>query len=335
MDREKLKRGWVWNLTINSPYNGSIQGGKRPWVIVSNDMCNTNSPTIHMAPLTTREKRPLPTHVDVVDGRGINSTVLLEQIEIFNVDSLVGNPVWKLKDSEIAKVNTAIAVQFGNRGAALYEVESYLAKCEEYLNNLYEKYKEDLRQFSESLKVVPNQVSQEESITDPPEVIQEPSHNEEPIRSKVTSNPVVIDRITIGKRPHETQLEKFNRRLEASNRFKTKVEDPKCSEVEDSKPVKDSDITSWSLENIKKFLKDLYFNDTEEVSRIWNLTEKSVTTYKSRFLKGYKQSFSIEDKRKFISDCIKLPLKQVAEKWCIPSNKDIMKIRAEFEVDLG
>ena len=58
---------------------GSEQGGGRPAVVVSNDMCNRYSPVITVVFLTTREKKDLPTHVQIKSSR-YDSTALCEQV---------------------------------------------------------------------------------------------------------------------------------------------------------------------------------------------------------------------------------------------------------------
>ena len=73
-----MRRGDIYWIT-NDGQTGCEMANNRPALIVSNDMCNTHSPIIQMVPLTTANKRPLPTHVHIcVDGT--HSTVLCEQI---------------------------------------------------------------------------------------------------------------------------------------------------------------------------------------------------------------------------------------------------------------
>lgn len=76
-----FKRGQVWYINDNRKNIGSIQGKSRPYLVVSNDKCNANSPVIHMAPLTTQDKTSMPTHVQIYDPyRRINQVILCEQV---------------------------------------------------------------------------------------------------------------------------------------------------------------------------------------------------------------------------------------------------------------
>jgi mRNA interferase MazF len=66
---------------------GSIQGLKRPCVIISNNAANKFSPVIHVVPITSAStKRPLPTHVNIPTEYGVdkNSVILCEQQTIVN-----------------------------------------------------------------------------------------------------------------------------------------------------------------------------------------------------------------------------------------------------------
>ena len=59
----KIKRGDIYYANLN-PVIGSEQGGTRPVLIISNDVGNKHSPTVIVAPITSRihTKAKLPTH---------------------------------------------------------------------------------------------------------------------------------------------------------------------------------------------------------------------------------------------------------------------------------
>lgn len=79
-----VKHMQIWMARF--PKEGSLQGGLRPCVVVSNDLANKHSPVITCCPTTTRRKKPLPTHVKLMAGNGLkaDSTVLCEQIISLN-----------------------------------------------------------------------------------------------------------------------------------------------------------------------------------------------------------------------------------------------------------
>ena len=64
-----------------SPVVGSEQGGIRPVLVVQNDVGNRFSPTVIVAPLTSRNKSNLPTHTTIAGfGLSEESVVLCEQV---------------------------------------------------------------------------------------------------------------------------------------------------------------------------------------------------------------------------------------------------------------
>ena len=78
-----IKRGDIYYAELN-PVIGSGQGGTRPVLIISNDIGNKHSPTVIIAPITSRvhTKAKLPTHALIKDFDGLdkNSIILFEQI---------------------------------------------------------------------------------------------------------------------------------------------------------------------------------------------------------------------------------------------------------------
>ena len=69
---------------------GSVQAGLRPCVVVSNDTGNYYATIVMVAPITSKQKHKLPTHVEVgvKDGLKTSSTILLEQIMTISKDQL-------------------------------------------------------------------------------------------------------------------------------------------------------------------------------------------------------------------------------------------------------
>ncbi len=75
-----IQRGEIYlvNLTKNV---GSEQGGIRPAVIIQNDKGNQYSPTTVVCPITSKQKKNIPTHVELLPEDGVSkpSMVLCEQ----------------------------------------------------------------------------------------------------------------------------------------------------------------------------------------------------------------------------------------------------------------
>lgn len=105
-----MKRGEIWWIKAGDS-TGSEQRNNRPGIIVSNDVCNTFSPTIQMVPLTTARKKPLPTHVIITSGSR-PSTAMCEQIITVDKDRLMSY-MGHVYDHEMAAIEEAMKIQLG------------------------------------------------------------------------------------------------------------------------------------------------------------------------------------------------------------------------------
>ena len=75
------RRMEIWYASLPMDRRTSVQGGNRPVVIVSNDICNEKSSTVTVAPLTSQLKHlEMPTHVIIENLKDEASMVLAEQI---------------------------------------------------------------------------------------------------------------------------------------------------------------------------------------------------------------------------------------------------------------
>lgn len=107
------KRGEVY-YTNFSYAEGSEQSGMRPAVILQNNTGNTYSPTLIVAPITSRRKKDLPTHVSAAgnDNLTSNSMILLEQIR--TVDKCrVERYVCTLNENTMKSVDKALEISLG------------------------------------------------------------------------------------------------------------------------------------------------------------------------------------------------------------------------------
>ena len=112
-----IKRGDMFYADL-SPVVGSEQGGIRPVIIIQNDIGNKYSPTVLVAPLTSKvkSKHHLPTHVLVKSERiKYNSIVLLEQIRVLDKSRLISY-VDTLTKEEIRKLDIGIIKSFNITG---------------------------------------------------------------------------------------------------------------------------------------------------------------------------------------------------------------------------
>ena len=106
-----IRRGSVWWWSCPNHLRTHIQGGTRPVLVVSNDVCNNSSEVITVVPLTTRAKQPYPQQMPLILN-GEVSIALADQITSVPVDEL-GDFIGLLKDYQMDMVDRAIAVQLG------------------------------------------------------------------------------------------------------------------------------------------------------------------------------------------------------------------------------
>lgn len=111
---KKVKRGDIYYADL-SPVVGSEQGGKRPVIVVQNNTGNEFSPTVIVAVLTSKLKKRLPTHIDIISGEGnlaMDSTVLLEQIKTIDKTRLK-KYIGSVTEQKMGEINQAMLVSLG------------------------------------------------------------------------------------------------------------------------------------------------------------------------------------------------------------------------------
>lgn len=105
-----IHRGDIYHITA-AHSTGSEQRGDRPAIVVSNDMANRYSPVIQVVFLTTRNKKPLPTHIPVTSCDR-PSTALCEQITPVDV-SRVGAFAGRLTPDELRHIDRGLSISLG------------------------------------------------------------------------------------------------------------------------------------------------------------------------------------------------------------------------------
>lgn len=107
-----VKRGEIYYADMNNT-TGSEQCGKRPVLIIQNNIGNKYSPTTIVAVITSKHKRNLPTHVlihkDEINGLKCDSTIALEQIRTIDKTRLV-TKVGCLNENDNRKVLHALKI---------------------------------------------------------------------------------------------------------------------------------------------------------------------------------------------------------------------------------
>ena len=117
--KKEILRGDVFRADL-SPVRGSEQGGARPVLVIQNNLGNLHSPTVIIAPITSKlKKNKLPTHVSLPSGNGLpaRSMVLLEQIRTIDKRRLrehmgrVGPDMMEKVDNAIGAVSEDVLAE--------------------------------------------------------------------------------------------------------------------------------------------------------------------------------------------------------------------------------
>ena len=103
-------RGDIFYIENRGEVVGSEQRSGRPGIIVSNDMANKHSPNVTVVYLTSREKKPLPTHVEVICK--VPSIALCESIQTVSKERL-GDFIRSCTTSEMKAIDKALLHSLG------------------------------------------------------------------------------------------------------------------------------------------------------------------------------------------------------------------------------
>ncbi|PIH61535.1 type II toxin-antitoxin system PemK/MazF family toxin [Paenibacillus sp. LK1] len=111
-EAKTIKRMEVWEVDLPAG-DGSVQGGHRPCVVISNDMGNKYSPVVIVVPLTSSKlKKRMPTHVFVdANECGVfnDSTALCEQVLTVKKERLQYK-IFEMPKNYIGKIRNAINI---------------------------------------------------------------------------------------------------------------------------------------------------------------------------------------------------------------------------------
>ena len=110
-----MKRGEIYRADLD-PVIGSEQGGIRPVLIIQNDTGNLHSPTVIVAAITGRKKKPhMPVHVPITaeeSGLPMDSIVLTEQVRTLEKTRLTSY-LGRLSEDAMARIDAALARSIG------------------------------------------------------------------------------------------------------------------------------------------------------------------------------------------------------------------------------
>ena len=98
------KRGDIIYIDFN-PIKGHEQGGKRPAIVISNDVFNKNTKMIIICPITSNNKY-FPTHYKLEDTQKIHGSVLCEHVRSIDYEIRKIKFIEKASDNDLLSVIT-------------------------------------------------------------------------------------------------------------------------------------------------------------------------------------------------------------------------------------
>jgi mRNA interferase MazF len=113
-DSKRIERGQIYFVDLD-PVIGSEQGGNRPVLVLQNNIGNRHSPTVIIAPITSKPKSYyLPTHVLLPNELGLpqNSMVLLEQVRTID-KSRLAYLVGCATEEVMCRIDRALGISVG------------------------------------------------------------------------------------------------------------------------------------------------------------------------------------------------------------------------------
>lgn len=259
----KVSRGQVWFLVdpyLPAEYNGSIQGKNRPWLVVSNNLCNQSSPTYTVVPLTTAHKTTLPTHVIINDGK-LEQTILCEQIRTISANTFFNNGSYykyALSDKIMREVDEALAVQLG--------LSIVFPNSNRYWESLERLIRAQVKNAVASTKVSAVDINCVATLLD--DKIKAIAEQEvtPTIAEQVAPKPITPDQIADNGCSPDGEIETSSATTEKKSRH------------------------VWTIDKMKEFLDDCYKLGTRAVCTKYRLTVKSVYVNKAKFKKIISES---------------------------------------------
>lgn len=115
--KDMVFKGNVYVVDLGNTI-GSVQGGVRPCVVISNDVNNMHSPTLQVIPFTSVEKSNLPMHY-TLDAKGhkflaYDSVVLTEQVTTID-KCQIKYYIGSLNKKDLNDIYSKLDIQFGKK----------------------------------------------------------------------------------------------------------------------------------------------------------------------------------------------------------------------------
>lgn len=151
---KEVHRGELWYMSYGQSVGSEMQKA-RPVVIVSNETCNELSPVVTVLPITSKDKKPLPTHVPVPATQElVHGIIMAEQITTTSKMRLM-NYVGEVDEKTLREIDKAICIQcaieqkqvqeVSNNDIVIKDLQEKLAKMTERAKIFEELYKDEVR----------------------------------------------------------------------------------------------------------------------------------------------------------------------------------------------
>jgi mRNA interferase MazF len=152
----EIVRGQIWRADLSQFNVPGVQGGKRPVIIVQNDIGNKYSPVVSVISGTTRFKKDMKTHITLDEKCGLEepTVFMAEQPQTISKQSLmfyIGNvPKDMMND-----LDKAISIQMGlhkfDENYVLELIDDIMTVDRLFAANLglEEDYRKKVRRFKE------------------------------------------------------------------------------------------------------------------------------------------------------------------------------------------
>lgn len=141
-DINKIKWGDIYYCNLPSGI-GSVQGNRRPVLIIQNNRLNATSPTVVVAVITSvKKKMTMPTHIEIGKECGLkeSSMVMLEQIrtvdKLEELEDYVGSVTDETKIIEIQRgIKASLGIPMKPKNRRTGTVLSLCPHCrQEFMN---------------------------------------------------------------------------------------------------------------------------------------------------------------------------------------------------------
>lgn len=117
---KEVHRGDIfWCPIIEMNEGGELYSGKpRPVIVVSNEKANETSDWVTIVPITSKQKKPLPIHVEIAVNE-IKGTALCEKLECASKANL-GYFCGELSQKQMGEIDRALCFQLSLEEATIH-----------------------------------------------------------------------------------------------------------------------------------------------------------------------------------------------------------------------